>query len=520
MPRGWRGASVSVSRRNGVGRMGLISIEFALGFLVFLPLYWSLRGLPRMQNVLLTVASLGMLGWFVSLHAVAVLVAFTAGIHLVSWGLSRARRPRLRLAWLWLGVASAVAHLAFWKYAEFFRPILQQALVDRGLPSAPFETSWLLPLGVSYYTFQAISYVVGQYRGQIASPDRLDFIDLLHHFGLFLTISSGPIHRTVDAKQLTDIEGRPCNALAQIRTVSPRTILSPTLAIALILAGLCKKWWLAGWLAQIAVDPVFANPMLYQSLDVLVAIYGYTLQLFFDFSGYSDLVLGLGLLLGLRLPVNFRAPLLAHNIREFWNRWHISLSTWIRDHIYLPLGGSRRGFLSTQVNLLLAMGLSGAWHGVGWNFLLWGLAHGVALVLLNIGDRLLSAMLPERHGGRDRVAAIGWVGRMLGTFVTVQFVCMAFVLFRARTLEEAGQVFAALGGNFQDIPAQPHAVPLLWAMTLAWVAYPLMRRAPEVFATGVDRLPALLRPAPLFAAFALVVLLAPSGIPGFIYANF
>ncbi|MEK0267846.1 MBOAT family O-acyltransferase [Stenotrophomonas rhizophila] len=500
--------------------MSLISIEFAVGFLLFLPLYWLFRRSPRLQNLLLTVVSLGVLWHFISGEAVGVLVGFTTWVYLVSRGLARSSRRASRTAWLWAGVLGAIGHLAVWKYAEFFRPVIEQALATRGLPHSAFESTWLLPMGVSYYTFQGISYLVGQYRGQIPSPGRLSPVDLLHHFGLFLTLSSGPIHRTVDAKQLTDVHGYPCNALDQIQTRQPRSIQAPTLAMALILAGLCKKWWLAGWLAQTAVDPVFSNPSLYQSFDVLVAIYGYTLQLFFDFSGYSDLVIGLGMLLGLRLPVNFRAPLLAHNIREFWNRWHISLSTWIRDYIYLPLGGSRRGMLLTQINLLIAMGLSGVWHGFGWNFLLWGLVHGVGLVLLNLVDRLVSTVLPPPLRGRDRLAATGWPGRVIGVFVTVQFVCLAFVLFRTRTLDEARTVFDALANNFHDIPAQTHSVPLLLTMLLLWALYPLLRRAPKAFARCVDWLPTPFRPAPLLAAFALIVLLAPPGIPGFIYANF
>ena len=502
--------------RAGTVPMGLISIEFALGFLLFLPLYWSFRRSPQTQNLLLTVASLGMLWYFVTGVAVLVLVGFTAAIYLFSLALADAQ-GRWRRFWVVMGVLVAVAHLAFWKYSEFFRPVIAAGLQQRGLPASPFETTWALPLGISYYSFQAISYLVGQYRGQIPSVRRLSLLDLLHHFGLFLTITSGPIHRTVDARQLTDINDQPCNALDQIQTRQPRSMLAPTLAVSLILLGLCKKWWLAGWLAQLAVDPVFANPTLYQSVDVLVAIFGFTLQLFLDFSGYSDMVVGLGLLLGLRLPVNFRAPLLAHNIREFWNRWHISLSTWIRDHIYLPLGGSRDGWVRTQLNLLVAMMLSGIWHGFGWNFLVWGLIHGIALVLLNIGDAVLSWLMPARR--RDHLAALGWPGRVLGTLITVQFVCAAFVPFRARSMEEAMAVFAALG-NVHDIPAQAHAVPLLLAMGLLWLVYPLLQHVPRRFAAMVDHLPTVLRPAPLFAALAAIVLFAPSGIPGFLYANF
>jgi D-alanyl-lipoteichoic acid acyltransferase DltB (MBOAT superfamily) len=343
---------------------------------------------------------------------------------------------------------------------------------------------------------------------------------LLGHFGLFLPVPAGPIRRATDARQRTGYDGAPCGALEQIRTREPRAVLAPMFALCLILTGLAKKWWLAGWLDTHVVAPVFANPAQYHSLDILAAIYGYTGKLFFDFSGYSDLVVGLGMLLGLRLPVNFRAPLLAHNLREFWARWHISLSTWIRDMIYIPAGGSRGGFWRTQFNLLLAMGLSGAWHGYGWKFALWGLLHGAGLVALNAGDRLLGWMW--RGGGRKRdfIASLGWPARALGVFVTVQFVCFCFILFPVQDLHEARQIFGALGANGHDIRIGAWTLPALGAMLLLWLAYPALQYLPEQCARGLARLPAPLRPVLVFAAFALIVLLAPPGIPGFMYANF
>ena len=500
--------------------MNFISVEFALGFLLLFPLYWVLQPWPRTQNLLLTVVGLVLLWLYASGVAVAVLFFYTAAIRVCVHFSMISLSNRTRSFWLWLGVVGSIVHLGVWKYSELYRPAIAHMLTDHGVSTPVFDSSWLLPLGISYYTFQGISYLIGVHRREILGPKSLRLIDLLHHFGLFLTISSGPILRAINAKHLTDYSDKPCNALEQILSGKPRSIEAPMLAISLIIIGIGKKWWLASWLGQVAVDPVFSNPSLYQTVDVLAAIYGYTLQLFLDFSGYSDIVVGLGLLLGLRLPINFRTPLLAHNLREFWNRWHISLSTWIRDHIYLPLGGSRRGFALTQVNLAVAMVLSGIWHGYGLNFLFWGLAHGLILITLNVGDRLIAFFFPSPERTRDHLASLGLLGRAAGVFATVQFVCMAFVLFRTRTLAEARAIFQSLVENFHDIPLQAHSLPLLLSMTGLWVLYPKLARGPEGFANCLQRLPSLLRPVPVVLALLLIVLMAPPGIPGFIYANF
>ncbi len=491
--------------------MGLISVEFGLFFVALFALYWAFWRQPRAQTILLTLASLGLLWHYATPIACVAFTGFTVFVWLVSHAMDALPRVS-RKAWLWIGIGGGVAHLAFWKYAEFFRVPLREALTAHGFGTGALESTWLLPLGVSYYTFQAISYLTARYRREITIAQRFNLFDLLGHFGLFLTVTSGPILRARNAKHLTDFEGKECNALDQIRPPAPRSVLAPTLALTLVLLALAKKWWLAGWLSETIVDPVFANPAQYQSLDVLAAIYGYTLQLFFDFSGYSDLVVGLGMLLGLRIPVNFRAPLLAHNIREFWDRWHISLSVWIRDYLYIPLGGSRHGFSRTQINLFIALVLSGLWHGQGWNFALWGFLHASTLVLLNIGDKLL--------GGHEKLAATGRLGKALGVFATVNFVCFAFVFFRAPHLEDALALLRALAMNLFDTPIATDAPLLLLAMLAALLAYPWLARLPARYASAVDRLPAWARPAPLLATLAVIAVLAPSGVPGFIYANF
>lgn len=479
--------------------MPFLSIEFALFFLLFLPLYWLCRPSPRLQNLLLLAAGLGWLVYIAPLAALA-LAAFSLAVSLLAQLLTRSRSTAARRWWLGAGVVLALANLVFFKFSDFFRPLLQQH-------SGSTLPDILMPLGISYYTFQGIAYLVALYRGQ--SP-RLGTLQQLLHFGFFPTITSGPIIRAAAFK---GSGGRLEAGMAeQIRTAAPRDMVKPALAVSLIVLGIAKKWWLAGTLGESWVDPVFENPLQYDAPSVLAAVYGYTVQLFMDFSGYSDLVIGMAMLLGFRLPENFNMPLRAYNIRDFWDRWHITLSTWIRDYIYIPLGGSRHGFTRTQINLMLAMLLSGIWHGQGWNFLLWGALHGAALVLLNIGDKI---------GGRREILAASRIGRLIGILFTLHFVCFSFVVFRTASLSDAALVFQSLAGQGAGwrMPELPVAA-LLVLFAAALAAYGLLARAFRFASAALEKLPVWLWWLPLTAAMVLLMVLAPSGIPGFIYANF
>ncbi|MCF7529188.1 MBOAT family O-acyltransferase [Neisseria lisongii] len=479
--------------------MFLLSIEFALFMLAFLPLYWSVAKWPKAQNILLLLAGLGWLvredAWF------ALTVTLFSSL---IWLIGRLMPSEKTQGGKWLagfGIVSGLAVLCFFKYFDFFRPLLQQAFGQNAVVDI------LLPLGLSYYVFQSIAYIV--YCYQYPQSERFDWDEVLLHFSFFPTVTSGPIIRAAAFKS---IDGIQLGALGQIRTRRPRELVRPALAVALIALGLAKKWWLAGSLAEGWVSPVFANPEQFGGWDVLAAVYGYTFQLFFDFSGYSDLVIGLAMLLGFRLPKNFNAPLRAANIREFWNRWHISLSTWIRDYIYIPLGGSKKGFVRTQLNLLLAMVLSGIWHGYGWNFLLWGVLHGLALVCLNIGDRLIG-----KSNGLSGLPFCKW----LAVAVTFHFVCLTFVVFNTSSLNDTQLVFSALFDNTQGWRLTDWATAAVLALFAAMLLlYPYLIRLFDAAVAGLEKLPLWLWFVPLTLALLVIVVLAPSGIPGFIYANF
>ncbi|MBQ6657490.1 MAG: MBOAT family protein [Ottowia sp.] len=475
-----------------ISSIEFVSVEFALFFLLFLPVYWVAARSRRAQNALLLAASLGWLAvlnirFALVLVGVALFVAFMARrIY--------ADRKHARI-WFTLGVVGVVGHLALYKYAHLL-PALGNA-------------QWLLPLGLSYYTFQSISYMHEVYTGRI-QPWAWNEVPLF--LGFFPTITSGPIWR---AGQAHSVLGTHAGADSQLpaRFCAPRrTMQRPALALVLAVLGVVKVWWLSGWVEEQCIAQVFTLPAASDAPGVLLAVYAAAMQLYLNFSGHADLAIALGMLLGFSLPPNFAAPFWAHNIREFWGRWHISLSTWIRDYIYIPLGGSRHGFARTQFNLLAAMLLSGIWHGASGLFALWGLAHGLALVALNCGDKLT--------GGRERLAALGLPGRALGRFFTLSFVAFTFLVFRCATLDEMRDVLAVLASP--DAWGVPTASTLAGVAALAalWLAQPLVAPIVERSACALERWPRPLWCLPLAAAALLLLVMAPSGVPGFLYANF
>ena len=371
------------------------------------------------QTCALPISSLGWLLLLNPLFALVLvlysglIVATAAGLHRAVQ--SAAHDPEAGRPWLLAGIAFALVHLALYKYAGAFRSLMPPAFQSG-------TARILMPLGLSYYTLQSLSYLVALYCRRIRP---WPWYEVPLYLAFFPTVSAGPIWR---ADSMESIAGEGWAADPQLH--SPRQPVRPALAFGLLFLGLLKIWWLAATLNDGFVEPVFANPDSFDSFSILLAIYGYTAQLYLNFSGHADLAIGTAMLLGFRLPPNFAAPFFAHNLREFWRRWHISLSTWIRDYVYIPLGGSHAGFRRTQLNVILAMCLSGLWHGSGWCFFLWGLLHGLGLVALNLGDAFFDR--------RDALAET-WPGRALGILCTLSFVAFAFLVFRSENPGRGGR---------------------------------------------------------------------------------
>jgi D-alanyl-lipoteichoic acid acyltransferase DltB (MBOAT superfamily) len=329
-------------------------------------------------------------------------------------------------------VALNLLSLVTFKYSGFLAENLKVALVTTG--ASPFAVpTLLLPIGISFFTFQAISYVVDVYRGVTPAASLVD-VAILQAF--FPHLVAGPIVR---ANEL----------LPQLRTPrDPRAVLAGP-AIFLIVGGVLKKTVIADELARRVVDPVYSDPAAHSGGEITLAFYAFAAQIYCDFSGYTDIAIGLALLLGYQLPQNFNRPYLALSLQDFWRRWHMTLSRWLRDYLYIPLGGNREGRLKTYRNLMLTMLLGGLWHGASWTFLLWGGLHGAGLSA--------ERWAREHFGGFHLPAWVAWL-------VTFQFVCIAWVFFRAPDLATA---FDVLGGLGLSGPSPLVTLPLVLLVVVA-----------------------------------------------------
>jgi len=305
-----------------------------------------------------------------------------------------------------------------------------------------------LPLAISFYTFESMSYTIDVYRR------RLQPVRSPAHLALFITwfphLIAGPIIR-------------PSELFPQLGNISPATRERFFGGLALMVVGYSKKLLGADWLATVA-EPVFRDPSLYTSLELLIAIYAYAFQIYLDFSAYTDIARGASRWFGVELPENFNDPYLATSITDFWRRWHITLSHWLRDYLYIPLGGNRRGPLRAYLNLFVTMLLGGLWHGANWTFVVWGGLHGIYLVT----ERLFGLR------ARDYVGLALWARRL----ITFHMVCFAWIFFRAPTFEAAWQIIRGLGAGTLHFVGD-RLFPMLGAIALIvgyWLGFPLRRR--------------------------------------------
>ena len=470
--------------------MSYLSPEFIAVFLPFFALYWCVRARVDVQNHLLLAASYALVATYSLLFALELLL-YSAFIYLAARNIQYYRsKKQLKIA-----IAIAIGHLCLMKYLDFFRLHSQNLLDTLGIDWQLPAVEILLPIGISYYTFHSITYLVAAYRVQIVveKPERLCLF-----LAFFPTLIAGPI----------------CRAgvmMPQFAATAPRAVGDSGRIFVLLISGLIKVVWLEAWLKENWVTPILGNPEQYLPTEVLAALYAYTLEIYLNFSGYTDLVTAIALLLGIRIPENFNMPYAATNLRDFWHRWHISLSTWIRDYLYIPLGGSRQNFARTQINLLLAMMFSGIWHGYGWNFLIWGTLHGIALVWLNIGKKWFKGKKLSNTA----------IGKWLAIFITFHFVSFTFVIFNARDLDSARLMFQSLLYNGKGWAISNwYNIGLIAAFALMIAAYPLLSKLFQYAVSALEKIPLWLWFIPITLALMLIITFAPSGLPNFIYANF
>lgn len=456
-------------------------------------LYWAIAKRRRLSVFLMLAASY----YFYALwnpKFVLLLFGLSTIDFLTARGIAAARNQRLRRLLLAITVTTDIGTLVVFKYFNFFSASATTLLGQLHLQPRSFLIEDLaIPLGLSFITFRSLSYVIDVYRQTMPASDR--YFDYLAFVAFFPTLIAGPVVR---ASELLPQFGK-----ADFRSDHGVD------AIFLIMLGLIKKVAIADMIGANLVDRVFDQPQLYSSLETLAAIYGYALQIYFDFSGYSDIAIGSALLLGFKLPVNFNSPYRARNPREFWKRWHITLSNWLFDYVYVSLGGLRKRRFNLYRNLVVTFLIGGLWHGAAWTFVIWGGLHGLGLSVSHWWNAWR-----KRSGGKT--AQPGWA-RAVCVIATFHFVCLTWIVFRAESVEHALRVLARLSA-FQfstgNLPAS-----LLLLLVLAYLSHWLPAKGLAAIRQGWSWLPS--------PAQAVVVLSIAFGLyylsgteVQFIYGNF
>ena len=382
-------------------------------------LYWTLHRSVSKQNILLLVASYvfyGFWDWrFLSLLTFSSIVDY-----LVANKIENSNNSLSRRRWLQLSLFSNLGLLALFKYFDFFAESFASLMLNLGWEVDAFTLNLILPVGISFYTFQTLSYTIDVYRGNIKPSKSL--LNFATYVSFFPQLVAGPIERA-------------SNLMPQIESSRSFKYSMAKEGILQMFVGLFRKVVIADNLA-VYVDTVYGAPELYGGTTLLLATIFWAFQIYFDFSGYSDIAIGTAKLFGFEFNRNFNLPYFSKSITEFWRRWHISLSSWLKDYLYITLGGNRKGLSRTYINLMITMLLGGLWHGASWNFVIWGFIHGL---VLGIEKYLFN------RSGRN---SFGWIG----SIYTFGVVILAWIFFRASTLDDAIYILSGITTMDFSIP--------------------------------------------------------------------
>ncbi|MCB9849896.1 MAG: MBOAT family protein [Phycisphaerales bacterium] len=460
------------------------SPAFAVFLPVMLVVYWSLRGRAR-QWALLLGSYFFYSVWdvrFTSLLVISTLVDYFCGL-----SLARTDDPRRRKMLVTLSVVVNLGILASFKYFNFFRDSLATVLAAMGVHAHLPMLDVVLPMGISFYTFQSMSYTIDVYRGM---PVERSFLAFATYVTCFPQLVAGPIMRAQDLLPQLNREQRLADA-------------DFSMGMFRIFRGLFKKMVIADSLG-IFVDMVFHDPGDFSGISCWFALYAYAFQIYMDFSGYCDVAVGAGHMLGLRMSENFNLPYLAASPSEFWHRWHITLSTWLRDYLYIPLGGSRCSRRKTMRNLFITMGLGGLWHGAAWTFVAWGIYHGLLLSV----QRLINGGRPG-DPSRDPFPL-----RVLKVFGMFHLTCIGWLLFRAQDWATVQLMLTRLV-DFSSTEIRGKRIVLIVLACMFVHVLPAFRGLGERFV----RLPGLVQGSLAGMCLWAVILLNP-GVKAFIYFQF
>jgi len=451
---------------------------FVLFFLIVYPVYLAVKG-TRFKLPWLLLASYCFYGWWNPLYLLLILFSTTVD-YLAVVGMARSRRKKL---WLLVSIAGNLGLLGFFKYGGLVTESLNGLLAWLGVPYAIPAPDVLLPVGISFYVFQSMSYSIDYYRGKVEKEP--SFIRYATFVSLFPQLVAGPIERAR-------------NLLPQLRRAPRISKQDVADGLSLFVVGLFKKLALTDYLS-IYVDRVYAAPGQFQAPALILATFAFGWQIYFDFSGYTDMARGVGRMMGVRLMLNFNNPYLATSLGDFWRRWHISLSTWFRDYVYIPLGGNRKGKFRTYVNMCLTMVISGLWHGARWTFVIWGALHALG--------RVLTRRLEATPFYRERVPS--FVKRLF----VFSFVTFAWIFFRAESLGDAWLIVTRIVAFGWADPACP-------LLALALVVFVWLYQF--AYESDVRR---TLRPAPVRIGIVVLMavympIFAPTGVQPFYYFQF
>ncbi|MEL7129820.1 MAG: MBOAT family O-acyltransferase [Pseudomonadota bacterium] len=470
--------------------MLFVELRFFLFFALVFTLVWTVRR-NGARKAILTAASYVFYGaWdprFLGLILFVTLVSYIVGTRFEPGKTSATAKKR----WLTFGVVTVLGVLGVFKYFDFFAESFGTFANLIGLPVNAVTLGLILPVGISFFTFQAISYMVDAYQGHI--PAKRNVLDIAFYIAFFPQLVAGPIVRASDF-------------IPQMETARRWADVGVRSALVLFLIGFVKKACISDNIAPY-VDMVFAAPETFTAATIVGGVLLYAVQIYCDFSGYSDMAIALAALLGYKFPANFASPYLSPDIQDFWRRWHISLSSWLRDYLYIPLGGNRNGNMRRNVNLMTTMLLGGLWHGASFNFVIWGGLHGGALIVERQWNKYIASRTPS----------LGWIGTLAGTLMTFYWVNLAWIFFRATSLDQSLQMARTyLTWQSKGLETLPIAVwPMLIALGLIhWLSNRmnagdvLERLAPNTFALSYG------------AMAALALAFVPLGYRPFIYFQF
>ena len=468
---------------------------FLFVFIAFLLIYQALRKNTLARIIYVTLFSLYF--YYKSSGEFFVLLLLTASFDfMIGRAMAHTATKNRRKLWVILSLCFNLGMLGYFKYTNFLFEIFGPLFSD-----TPKHFDIFLPVGISFFTFQSLSYVIDIYRDRITPLTR--WIDYVFYVSFFPQLVAGPIVRARDF-------------IPQIHRNPILTKAAMGEGLFLIICGLLKKCVISDYISMNFVDRVFDTPLHYTGVENLMAIYGYTLQIYCDFSGYSDMAIGIALLLGIRFNINFDSPYQSATITEFWRRWHISLSTWLKDYLYISLGGNRKGKKRQYANLLITMLLGGLWHGASIRFILWGGLHGLALAV----HKFMLDFFPSfKKEGKYMTP----FRRVIGVLITFHVVCFGWILFRAKDMTLFTQMLSQIVNHFHPEVFKQFVNGysiVFYLMVLGYTIHFIPRKWENSFRGLLTKSPLLIQALCLAIAIFIVIQFKSAGVQPFIYFQF